>query len=96
MHGGKPGALGVNLFIKKSSVPGGEDRVINLGPKNSLSVRHWRPYRDNDPWRRRGWGDEDEMKAGELETPSLANGAGLTYLAGNGTVSSFQSAQNSN
>lgn len=36
LHGGQDGATGLNLFIKKTS--GGEDRVINLGPKNSIQA----------------------------------------------------------
>jgi 5-oxoprolinase (ATP-hydrolysing) len=36
LHGGEDGATGLNLFIKKTA--DGTDRIINLGPKNSIEA----------------------------------------------------------
>lgn len=38
LHGGGDGATGLNLFIRKARDEGESDRVINLGPKNSVKA----------------------------------------------------------
>ena len=92
MHGGKPGAVGVNLLIKK--LPNGEDRVINLGPKNSIVARPGDRMVIMTP----GGGGWGERGAREAANPSdeLAAGKGVPYIVGGGSVASIQAMQNSN
>lgn len=93
MHGGKPGALGVNLFVKKSA--GGTDRVINLGPKNSILAVKGDRIVIMTPGGG-GWGRAGSSAATANGTRPQVNGSGTRFGAGGGTVASFQAAQNSN
>ncbi|KAJ6438104.1 putative 5-oxoprolinase protein [Purpureocillium lavendulum] len=102
MHGGEPGAVGVNLFIKKTMQ--GEDRIINLGSKNSIKANvgdriviitpgggGWGPSNN-------GTGVNGSSDYGRSESRSLKNGAGVNvpYQVGSGTVASFGALQTSN
>ncbi|KAJ9157698.1 5-oxoprolinase (ATP-hydrolyzing) [Pleurostoma richardsiae] len=89
MRGGEPGALGVNLFIKK--LPDGGDRVINLGPKNSIQAHPGDRMVIMTPGGG-GWGTEGEAE----EEEAVVNGKKGTYWAGAGSVASIQAVQNSN
>ena len=91
MHGGEPGALGVNLFIKK--LPSGEDRVINLGPKNSIAASPGDRMVIMTPGGG-GWGAWDEAADGGR--PKVGVGKTVRHAAGMGTVASSQSMQASN
>ncbi|CAK7201348.1 hypothetical protein SEUCBS139899_004052 [Sporothrix eucalyptigena] len=96
MRGGKSGAVGVNLFIKK--LANGEDRVINLGPKNSIQAAVGDRMVVMTPGGG-GWGNATERPvAGHAngETVALKQQTGAAYMRGAGSVAAIQSMQNSN
>ncbi|CAK7232747.1 hypothetical protein SCUCBS95973_008360 [Sporothrix curviconia] len=92
MHGGKNGAVGVNLFIKK--LPNGEDRVINLGPKNSIQAAIGDRMVVMTPGGG-GWGNVAEAPTGDANGGTVA-AKGAVYMRGMGSVAAIQSTQNSN
>ncbi|CAK7212729.1 hypothetical protein SBRCBS47491_001565 [Sporothrix bragantina] len=92
MRGGKNGAVGVNLFIKK--LPNGEDRVINLGPKNSIQAAIGDRMVVMTPGGG-GWGNVAEAPTGHVNGGTVAT-KGAAYMRGMGSVAAIQSAQNSN
>ncbi|KAL1859520.1 hypothetical protein VTK73DRAFT_7577 [Phialemonium thermophilum] len=95
LHGGEDGALGLNLFIKK--LPTGEDRVINLGGKNSIQARVGDRIVIQTPGGG-GWGVPESL---ETHTNGHINGINgnalnLSYKVGMGSIASMQAMQNSN
>jgi 5-oxoprolinase (ATP-hydrolysing) len=93
MRGGQPGAVGVNLFIKK--LPNGEDRVINLGPKNSIQAAVGDRMVVMTPGGG-GWGNAAEAAAPGAEHINGGTVVGAPYVRGTGSVAAIQSMQNSN
>ncbi|KJR89571.1 5-oxoprolinase (ATP-hydrolyzing) [Sporothrix schenckii 1099-18] len=98
MRGGQPGAVGVNLFIK--TMPNGEDRVINLGPKNSIQAAVGDRMVILTPGGG-GWGHAADAAnpggAGYSNGGSnVVAGGGAPFVRGTGSVAAFQSMQNSN
>lgn len=92
LNGGEPGALGLNLFIKK--LPEGRgDRVINLGPKNSIQAAIGDRIVIQTPGGG-GWGRKTDGPNGYA--PVNGDGKSVPYKAGMGSVAMTQSMQNSN
>lgn len=95
LHGGNPGALGVNKFIKKGA-EGREDRIINLGPKNTIQAQVGDRIVIMTPGGG-GWGDSStsDLQNGTANGTVKSSGA-MSYMRGMGSVASIHAAQNSN
>ncbi|KAH8812622.1 5-oxoprolinase [Xylogone sp. PMI_703] len=93
LEGGSPGAVGRNLFIKK--MDNGEDRVINLGPKNSIQAKLGDRMVIMTPGGG-GWGHPSDTNN---TTNSIVNGQMVekaSHWRGMGSVALTQALQNSN
>ncbi|RFU30411.1 hypothetical protein B7463_g5922, partial [Scytalidium lignicola] len=93
LEGGSPGAVGRNLFIKKMA--NGEDRVINLGPKNSIQAQPGDRIVIMTPGGG-GWGNPSDINGSVSSGVNGHKVETVAYLRGMGTVASTQAMQNSN
>lgn len=89
LHGGEDGETGINLFIKKT--PEGEDRIINLGPKNSIQAA----IGDRMVIMTPGGGAWGSQSSNSQERVKKVNGIKVDFRA-SGSLSAIAAAQNSN